>query len=118
MKDLKGRFIMKSGYEVFQPLIDKNIGAINAGETVMLEIKDCQTFTRLLVKAKVSKSKEQLNNAHDLWIVGSTEVPYADPWAIEIIEELDDDDVRLEYPHSEGTIGLYGNVMSQKDEGK
>jgi len=109
---------MRKGYEVFQPLIDKNIDTINSGESVMLEIKDCQTFTRLLVKAKVSSSKEQLDNSHDLWIIGSTEVMYAEPWAIEILEELDDDEVQLEYPQSEGSIGLYGSSMLKKDEKK
>jgi hypothetical protein len=31
-----------------------------------------------------------------LWIMGSTEVLYPEPWAIEIMEELDDEQVQLE----------------------
>ena len=107
-----------SGYEVFQPMLDANRDAINAGEPVMLEIKEYATFTRKLVKAKVAQSKGQLKNPEELWIMGSTEVLYPEPWAIEILEELDDEEVQLEYPPSEGAIGLYSYGGLQKDEEK
>lgn len=109
---------MRNGYEVFQPLLDKNRDAINAGEAVMLEVKEYATFTRRLVKAKVAQKKEQLKNPQDLWIMGSTEVLYPEPWVIEILEELDDEQVQLEYPQSEGNIGLYRYGAPQKADEK
>jgi hypothetical protein len=105
-----------SGYEVFQPMLDANRDAINSGEPVMLEIKEYATISRKLVKAKVAKSKDQLENPEELWVMGPTEVLYPDPWAIEIIEELNDDEVQLEYPQSEGAIGLYSYAGAQKEE--
>ncbi len=109
---------MKTGFEVFQPLLDKNREAINAGQPVSLEVKEYATFTRKLVRARVSQSKEALKAPQDLWVMGSTEVLYPAPWAIEILEELDDDKVQLEYPQSEGSIGLYNFSPAQKKEEK
>jgi hypothetical protein len=105
-----------SGYEVFQPMLDANKDTINSGEPVMLEVKEYATMSRKLVKAKVAKTKGQLEKPEELWIVGPTEVLYPEPWAIEIIEELDDDEVQLEYPQSEGAIGLYSYGGIQKGE--
>jgi len=109
---------MKNGYEVFQPLLEKNREAINSGTPVLLEVKEYATFTRKLVRAKVAPSKDPLINPKVLWVMGSTEVLYPEPWAIEILEELDDEKTQLEYPQSEGNIGLYNFAPLQKKEEK
>jgi hypothetical protein len=80
----------REGYEVFQAYLDRQEQEIAEGKPVTLEVRDLTNFTRKVVKAKVSKSKETCPNGVDLWVHNLKDEIEPDPWVIEVIEEMDE----------------------------
>ena len=85
---------MSAGYEIYEVYLQGHDKDIDGGNPFEMEIKDRSTFARMVVKAKVARSKDALPSGQELWIrsYDRDEVKEA-PWCIEIIEELDDDHI-------------------------
>ena len=86
---------MKEGYEVYEAYLKGHEEDIEQGKELILEVKDYDDFVRMVVKAKVAKSLDALPGAKPLWVRDYAEdiVKHTEPWGIQIIEELDEDEV-------------------------
>jgi len=83
---------MSAGYEIYEVYLQGHEKDIDQGNLFEMEIKDRATFARMVVKAKVSRSKDDLLSGQELWIRSyDRDEVKEDPWFIEIIEVLDDD---------------------------
>jgi hypothetical protein len=63
---------------------------IRAGLPVVLEVRDMDTFERLVVRALIAEPTMPLADADELWVLDYVESRQAAPWSIRILEELDD----------------------------
>lgn len=83
---------MSEGYEIYEVYLRGHDKDIEEGNPFEMEIKDRATFTRMVVKAKVARSKEAFPSGAELWIRSYDKDEVQEkPWAIEIVEEFDDD---------------------------
>lgn len=83
---------MSEGYEIYEVYFQGHEKDIEEGKPFEMEIKDRATFARMVVKAKVARSKESLPSGQELWVRSyDRDEVKEDPWFIEIVEELDDD---------------------------
>jgi hypothetical protein len=64
---------------------------ILAGEPVILEVRDLDTFERLVVKAIVAEPPNVLDDGDELWVLDWIESKLEEPWSIRVLEELDED---------------------------
>lgn len=64
---------------------------ILAGEPVILEVRDLDTFERLVVKAIVAEPPNVLDDGDELWVLDWIEAKLEKPWSIRVLEELDED---------------------------
>jgi hypothetical protein len=64
---------------------------IAAGEPLTMEIRDLDTFERLVVRAVVAEPPARVDDGDDLWVLDWVENRQPVPWSIRILEELDDD---------------------------
>lgn len=88
---------MRQGYEVYEAWFKGHEEDIEKGRPFDLEIKSCEDFSRKVVKAIISKSKN-LKDGKELWIRSYAKDEYLpEPWSIKIVEELDEDTI-LERP--------------------
>lgn len=85
---------MREGYEVYEAYLIGHEEEIEAGKELVLEIKNFEDFQRLVVRAIVSKSFDAIPEAEKLWVRDYKEdtIKHTEPWAIKIIEELDEDE--------------------------
>jgi hypothetical protein len=83
---------MSKGYEIYEVYLQGHEKDVNEGNPFEMEIRDRATFNRIVVKAKVARSKNDLPSGEDLWIrsYDKDEVK-EEPWVIKIVEVLDDD---------------------------
>ena len=83
---------MSEEYEVYEVYLQGHEEDIEKKIPFEMEIKDRATFSRMVVKARVAKSKEDLPSGETLWIRSyEKDEIKEEPWVIEIVEELDDD---------------------------
>lgn len=78
-------------YEAYIGYLDDKDEEINKGESMVVEVRDLETFERLIVRAKVGKPERPLDNGEDLWILDWVEKRQEIPWTIIIEEELDEE---------------------------
>lgn len=100
----------RTGYEVYELYLRPYQEEIKNATPFALEIRSTSDYRRLVVRARVARSKEQLTNPEPLWVREEKwEQIQGEPLWIEILEELDEDTV-LERPEAspEG-IKAYGS---------
>ncbi len=66
--------------------------AIAAGEALVVEVRDLDTYERKVVRAMVAKPGADLADSDELWILDWVEARQPDAWRIRVIEELDEDE--------------------------
>jgi hypothetical protein len=64
---------------------------IAAGEPLVVEVRDLDTFERLVVKAHVTEPGTPLEGGDELWVLDWVEARLEEPWSIKVLEELDED---------------------------
>lgn len=64
---------------------------IREGRPIVLEVRDLDTFERLVVRALVAEPGTALDGGDELWVLDYVESRLAQPWSIQVQEELDDD---------------------------
>ena len=85
---------MKEGYEIYEAYIDGHEAEIDQREVFTMEVRDLTSFARIVVKARISKDPAVMPEGRKLWVRAYNDEDVRGPWAIDIIEELDDDDVQ------------------------
>lgn len=79
-------------YEAYIGYIDDKHEQIDAGESIVIEVRDLDTFERLIVRAKVGRPERPLDDGDELWILDWVEKRQDAAWSIFVEEELDEDD--------------------------
>ena len=85
---------MREGYEIYEAYIDGHEAEIDQGQEFAMEVRDLATFERIVVKARISKDPGALPEGAKLWVRAYNDEDVQGPWAIQIVEELDDDEVQ------------------------
>ena len=62
----------------------------------VLEVRDMDTFERLVVKAVVSDSADAIQGSDELWVLDWIENRMEAPWSIKLLEELTEEDIEAE----------------------
>ena len=65
-------------------------------EPFVLEVRDMDTFERLVVKAVVSDSADAIQGGDELWVLDWIENRMEAPWSIKLLEELTEEDIEAE----------------------
>lgn len=64
---------------------------ITGGEPFVVEVRDLDTFERLVVKAIVAEPPNTVEGGEELWVLDWVESRLEKPWSIKVLEELDED---------------------------
>ena len=83
---------MRQGYEVYEAYLDGHEAEIESGEPFVLETRELATMVRMVVKAQVAKPPHKLTEGQTLWVRNYKEAYLEEPWQINILEELDEDE--------------------------
>lgn len=78
-----------STYEVLEEYIESQRQEIESGRAVTVEIRDIDTFERLVVKARIGTPERPIAGADRLVLKNLAENVVSDAWTIEVLEELD-----------------------------
>jgi hypothetical protein len=69
---------------------------VNTNEPLVLEVRDLDTFERLVVKALVSDSPDGVEEGDELWVLDWVENKLDAPWSIKVLEEVAEEDIEAE----------------------
>lgn len=64
---------------------------VREGKPFVMEVRDQDTFERLVVKAVVAEPPEKVEGGDELWVLDWVEERCEAPWSIRILEELDEE---------------------------
>jgi hypothetical protein len=64
---------------------------ITNGQPMVVEVRDLDTFERLVVSALVAEPPAQIEDGDELWVLDWVEKKLPTPWPIRVLEELEDD---------------------------
>ena len=78
-------------YEAYIGYLDEQREAMAAGEPIVVEVRDRDTFERLIVRAIVNENAEELPGCDTLHVVDWIENSTPQTWGIKVLEELDPD---------------------------
>lgn len=81
-------------YEILEEYVSSNRAAIDSGQIVTVEVRNMDTFERLIVKAKIFAPENRGEAADQLILHNLAENVEADDWGIEVVEELDPDNIQ------------------------
>lgn len=101
----------RTGYEVYELYLKPHQAEIESGAPFALEIRSRSDYRRLVVRARVARSKEQLANPEPLWVREEKwEQIQGEPLWIEILEELDEETVLERAEASREGVKAYGST--------
>lgn len=66
---------------------------VTAGEPFVIEVRDLDTFERLVVRAIVAEPPAKVEGGQDLWVLDWVESRTPTPWSIQVLEEVDEEQV-------------------------
>jgi len=69
---------------------------VREGNPFVLEVRDLDTFERLVVKALVSEADGGVEGGDQLWVLDWIENRMETPWSIKVLEELSEEDIEAE----------------------
>jgi len=87
-------------YEILEEYVRAKKAEIDRGAPVIVEVRDTETFERLVVKALVAPPDRELDGADHLVLRDLAENVAAAGWKIKVLEELDPESVEIR-PESE-----------------
>lgn len=76
-------------YEILEEYVHSQRAAIDQGNSVVVEVRDIETFERLTVKARIFPPKSGEEGADTLVLRDLAENIAANDWSISILEEVD-----------------------------
>ena len=77
------------GYEILEEYVQSQRSEIDRGQPVVVEVRDRDTFERLVVRARIAPPATALEKGVPLIIRDLVENVAADDWQIVVLEELD-----------------------------
>jgi len=80
-------------YEILEEYVDSKMQDVMQGRPIIVEIRDSDTFERLIVKALIGPPAQPLVDADQLVVKNLAENVVSDRWTIKVIEELDPETV-------------------------
>ena len=84
------------GYEILEEYVEGHRSDIDQGRPVVVEVRDRDTFERLVVRAHIAPPGRKLDNGQQLILRDLVENVSADDWQIAVLEELDAEAVQSE----------------------
>lgn len=82
-------------YEILEEYVHAKKNDIDQGKPVIVEVRDTDTFERLLVKAEIAPPGQTLEGGDQLVLRDLAENVAADDWSIKVLEELDPEAVDI-----------------------
>lgn len=82
-------------YEILEEYVHAKKNDIDQGKPVIVEVRDTDTFERLLVKAEIAPPGATLEGGDQLVLRDLAENVAADDWSIKVLEELDPEAVDI-----------------------
>jgi hypothetical protein len=82
-------------FEVLDEYVYSKRGEIDNGNDVVVEVRDTDTFERLVVRAKIAPPGRSMPGGNPLVLRNLAENVAEDGWTIQIIEELDPESVEI-----------------------
>ena len=76
--------------ETYIKYLEEQMGEIEAGRPIMIQVTDREIFEQKVVKAIITRSPDKLPDGENLWIKNEREEIGPVPWKIKIIEETND----------------------------
>lgn len=64
-----------------------------SGEPFVVEVRDLDTFERLVVRAQVAEPPNTIEGGDELWVLDWVEAKQPVPWSIKVLEEVDEDEI-------------------------
>jgi hypothetical protein len=89
-----GESFAREGYEVYEAYVEGHEAEIEQGREFVLQVTDLTDFRQMVVRARVAKVPGDLPGSQPLWLRTYDEEMPEEPWGIQILEELDEDEVR------------------------
>ena len=65
---------------------------VRKGEPFVVEVRDLDTFERLVVRAIVAEPGAELEDSDELFVLDWIENRQEEPWSIRVLEELDEEE--------------------------
>lgn len=82
------------GYEILEEYVHAQRQDIDQGRPVIVEVRDRDTFERLVVRAHIAPPGTDLEGGEQLILRDLVENVAADDWQITVVEELDADAIQ------------------------
>lgn len=82
-------------YEILEEYVEAKKSDIAAGTPVVVEVRDTDTFERLVVKALIAPPEGKLDGADALVLRDLAENVAAEGWKIKVLEEVDPESVDI-----------------------
>lgn len=79
-------------FEAYIGYVAEKEASIDAGEALVIEVRDLDTYERKVVRAVLARPGVALEDSDELWILDWVEARQSDPWRIRVLEELDEDE--------------------------
>ena len=79
-------------FEAYIGYVAEKDAEAESGEPITLEVRDLDTYERLIVRAIVAKPGAELEDSDLLWILDWVEARQEAPWRIRVLEELEEED--------------------------
>lgn len=76
-------------YEILEEYVESQGQDIEQGRPVIVEIRNSDTFERLIVKALIGQPAQPIAGGDHLVVKNLAENVVSDQWTIKVIEELD-----------------------------
>ena len=83
-------------YEILEEYIESPRQEIDRGNPVVVEVRDVNTFERLVVKALIGSPAQPLDGGDGLVLKNLAENVVSDQWTIKVLEELDTESVSIQ----------------------
>ena len=85
---------MSEGYEIFEKWVDKVKTDIDSGKETKVPVKSLESFNKMVVKAKIGRSKEKLPDGEHLRVVNDMGEKRSEMF-IKVLEELGEEELSL-----------------------
>lgn len=82
-------------FEILDEYVYSIKGDIDQGKDVVVEVRDTDTFERLVVRARIAPPGKNLPDGDSLVLRNLAENVAEDGWTIQVIEELDPESVEI-----------------------
>lgn len=98
-------------YSIYKLFLDDREKEIAEGKEFVADLRDLADFRRLVARVSVARSAEQLPGADKLWVRTYNEDLLPEPLAVQVLEELSDDEVSPGFDAGRGTCHTVGKAF-------